>query len=1247
MVTDVPDLVHGVANCHHGSPPCQVRGGGPFSPSFLNTTLRQSQQWQELDDQQLVTIKTQLDAIVPSPSPQLPWKAAETKHKVIWPVLRCLGWMRGRHGGQEPVVLKTTAWQGDLDQGHRGGPAPAAFMVRDLHTVGRPRWGILTNGSRWRLYDGEARSVAQGFLEIQLHRALKKFELLKQFVVIFRPQAFRCNQGSSCWLGATIRDHELRQGNIAAALRQQVCHQVFPALATAVAKAAPREPEELIREASLVLLYRFLFLLYGESRGLLGPGPSGYGRSLHGLVNTVAHAHSRGDTLSSKRHRYWKTICHLFWTMAHKQPSLGSLGEYFFSADRLPLLKAVNCSDETVANVLLGLCFDAQGQPIDYGDLAVEHIGGLYEQLMAHRLNHHGGTITVEPSKLSRKTASCYYTPAELVDLIVQETMAPLVQGRSAKELLNLKICDPAMGTGNFLIGLLDHMEDMVLVAMASNHDTSAREPQWQGVRNQILQHCIYGVDRDPLAVELARITLMLHGPSTDSGNLDHHLLCGNSLFGSWIGDAVKRVSDPDGSATLQALIQTRGKASAAIINMDQKKLASPPMGAQHWDALGKANAPLETVLSILHASYWLRSVHPKDPHLINELWNGSWGNPIQLVTGAIPIANQRLCQLLEQMKALIAKERFFHWQLAYPGLWSDKDEENKEGGFDAVIGNPPWDKVKLQKVEWLAQNCPDAAPAPHAAKRRQCIEQLQSAQTLQAVAYGQAAERAAATAGAARSCGDYPLLSKGDLNLYALFVERSMALVKPCGFVGLLTPSSLVSGKTGAAFFRHVAQEGRLRVLYDFENRKTFFPDVHGSFKFCVFVARKGPQEFSQGMDKGLGFCVPIPSPSPVAGAARCAFCLGSIGELRDPKRQFILWADDFKRINPNTSTAPLFRTRRHAQITIGIYRRLPVLVNRSGDHVRRTWPVTYKRMFDMSSDSHRFCSEQDLDQQGNRIVTTPNQQISSGNQPWLPLYEGKMMQAFDHRAADIIVNEKNLFRPAQQHLLSDAEKACPERRPRWRHYVHVDSKRWFWPDPWVIAFKDITSGTNMRTMIAAILPRSGVSHKLPLLLLNKTIKRRSSWACCIVANLNAIVFDFVLRQKLYGTSLTLHILEQLPVLTRSHFNIRIGSTTVTAMIRATVLELTYTAWDLAAFAKDLGYGGPPFVWNPQRRLHLRARLDALFFLLYSITSEEEVRYIYSTFPIMEKQELATYGHYRSVTACLKALRRFQKLRH
>ena len=275
------------------------------------------------------------------------------------------------------------------------------------------------------------------------------------------------------------------------------------------------------------------------------------------------------------------------------------------------------------------------------------------------------------------------------------------------------------------------------------------------------------------------------------------------------------------------------------------------------------------------------------------------------------------MATLLERARTLMAAEHFFHWQVAFPGLWDDWQAKDNPGGFDAVIGNPPWERVKLQQVEWFAARRPEITKAQRAADRKRLIQTLKDAGDPLANAFAQTEQQANTTARMARSCGDYPLLSGGDVNFYSLFVERAMALVKPQGMVGLLVPSGIASDKTAARFFRRVATEGRLRVLYDFENRRPatnlapFFLDVHASFKFCVFVASA--------------------SASASSPPARCAFFLHSPAELDDSQRCFTLSAEDFARVNPNTGTAPIFRSRRDAELTMGIYQRLPVLVDRS----------------------------------------------------------------------------------------------------------------------------------------------------------------------------------------------------------------------------------------------------------------------------------------------------------------------------
>src|SRR6202011_2009267 len=241
-------------------------------------------------------------------------------------------------------------------------------------------------------------------------------------------------------------------------------------------------------------------------------------------------------------------------------------------------------------------------------------------------------------------------------------------------------------------------------------------------------------------------------------------------------------------------------------------------------------------------------------------------------------------------------------------GVWANWESNMRSGGFDAIIGNPPWDRMKLQQVEWFAARRRQIAMATRAADRAHMIADLERSDDPLAQDYRKAEGRAEAATRIARTGGDYPLLSGGDVNLYSLFVERAMTLVKPAGMVGLLTPSGIASDKTAAPFFKGVSTGGRLKALYDFENKKVFFPDVHASFKFCVFVA----------------------SPSPLPKPAQCAFYLHNVAEIADPERSFPLSPEDFARVNPNIGTAPVFRTRRDAALTTAIYGRLPVLVDR-----------------------------------------------------------------------------------------------------------------------------------------------------------------------------------------------------------------------------------------------------------------------------------------------------------------------------
>ncbi len=957
-------------------------------------------------------------------------------------------WRRYEHG---IAVVESKRWLRPLDR-RTGGPgegiAPSTQMLRYLRRVddltsGRLRWGILTSGARWRLYYQGARSVSEQFFEIDLaalldlpgHNdglfALSESERrhgLKLFVLFFRREAFLPDDTDSRTLHQRALDEDrFHQERVAANLSDLVFGRVFPELARAIAGEAPDAPLAEVRDAALVVLYRLLFILYAEDRDLLPVRDERYDD--YGLRDKVrgdvGRRKDRGDTFSEAAARYWSAVDDLCRVIDIGDPSIG-LPPYdggLFDRERAPLLDRVRLGDRVMADVIDALSFEEgpKGRRyINYRDLSVQQLGSIYERLLEHEIVRDAGEIVVRPNVFARKGSGSYYTPDELVGLILEETIGPLVRSHldafaaeaarlrksrrtarrklealkrldPATKLLDLKICDPAMGSGHFLVGLVDYLADRVIASMAEaqaameeyvsplvedidtvrdtvlrnagRQDWTIRPEQLDDrhvVRRMVLKRCVYGVDKNPMAVELAKVSLWLHTFTVGAplGFLDHHLRCGDSLFGAWVRQGIERAEEGGRLFLHQplswAMQATREMHVVEMLNDAEIHEAHHSAGV--FAAVRKQTAPLDAFLSLVHAFEWLNVRGEDDKAALASFLAGAFGDPVDIALGTAPLTggaedsgkretpgpdvgdrpgaeasevprpgadeatgpetrgapgplatgtadSRRFERLLDRARELVARarelvtqERFLNWQVAFPGVWSDWDAAQRHGGFDAIIGNPPWDRMKLQQVEWFAARRPEIAHAQRAADRKRMIGALRDGGDPLSVDFERANARADSALRVARTSGDYPWLSRGDVNLYSLFVERAMALVSPQGVVGLLTPSGIASDKTAAPFFRSVATEGRLRALYDFENRRTrydspsFFPDVDSRFKFCAFVAGR----------------------TPATEPARCAFFLQDVAEMQDPERRFSLAAEDFAAVNPNTGTAPIFRTRR-----------------------------------------------------------------------------------------------------------------------------------------------------------------------------------------------------------------------------------------------------------------------------------------------------------------------------------------------
>ena len=1175
------------------------------------------------------------------------------------------------------------------------------LSTADIESESRIRWGILTNGGIWRVYDYRARPRATGYFGADLGEILESGgeDRLRLFYLLFRRDSFTPQRGATTsFLEAALAQGRWYEGKVAQDLSSVVFERVFPKLVQALSDATGEDLSR-VRHAALILLYRLLFVLYAEDRGLLPVNDRRY--EDYGLRKPirdhVAHRMQDGAVFSASASSYYDHLMTLFRQIDEGDESIG-LPPYnggLFASKAAPLLKTTRLADKTVGDIIYDLSHtETEGTRhfVNYRDMSVQQLGSIYERLLEREpVRDDNGGIVVRPNRYARKDSGSFFTPQELVDLIVDRTLKPLAEERlkafedKSKELesdhrptverhaellaldpaeavLDLKVLDPAMGSGHFLVTAVDFLSDYIadlaeyvptvpewldgeyssplvervatirrdILQRAQASDWVMDEAQLTDqaiIRRMVLKRCIYGVDKNPLTVELAKVSLWLHSFTVGAplSFLDHHLRCGDSLIGLRVPEATAELNRLGGLFASSAIAGAEAATSGMqrIEEMSDADVAEVRESAELFRGVEDTTADLRGLLDFLCGLRWLTSdMKGKARTAFETPLVGTLGNrPNEayrlLARGPDTVGDEEtggddtswsgFKELWSDARYIADREGFLHWEAAFPGVWKRWQDERPAGGFDAVIGNPPWDHIEQPEVEWFGLRDPEVANTQTGASRKKMVEQRIDRNDPLAIAYRDVRDRAAAMRELVRSSGNYPFLSGGRINLYSLFVERAMGLVKPDGFVGLLTPSGIYSDKTAAAFFKAVSTSGRVGGLFDFENRKVFFKDVHASFKFCVLIFGGTERRFQE---------------------TECAFFLQDTESIKDLDRCFPLTSSDFAKVNPNTGTAPIFRTRRDAEITRQLYERHPVLVERSRGRERKAWPIRFMQgLFNMTSDSHLFRTAAQLEAEG--FYPVGGNRWRKGEELYLPLFEGKMVQAFDHRAASVITHKDNAFRPGQpdRTILEDYRNPSFGSRSRFwvnRQEISIDLR----PE-WLLAFKDVTASTNVRTMIAAAIPLVACGHTLPILVSDNG-SLDAVKAACILGNLNGFSFDYIARQKVQATHLTWYIIEQLPVIAPSDYGRQFGNTTARELVRNHVLRLTYTAHDMAPFARGLGYDGPPFVWDEEDRRHLRARLDALYFHLYGL-SRKDADYILNTFPIVRRQDEAQFGSYRT----------------
>jgi len=795
-------------------------------------------------------------------------------------------------------------------KGDEGVPATQMlqYLSRvDIQTSGKVRLGILTNGHIWRLYWQGALSVAEDFLEIDLAKTLElpghELDLidcadprmtpehcLRLFILFFGKPAFQPLEGPRTFHDVSRDTGKTWEEQVTKDLSALVFGTLFPKLVTAIAAADPKRPAvigraylEQVRQSALILLYRLLFVVYAEDRALLPSNREPYkDYSLTAVRLDIAKRKIEAKPFSDTMVTFWPKLTAIFKAVADGDNTFG-IPPYnggLFAEVSAPQLADVQLPDAIVSDVIYGLSHrveNGEARYINYRDLTVQQLGTIYERTLEYdlRVDDDGKVVPAEDDAARHESGS-YYTPDSLVMLIIEKAVGPFVASHlaafhaesdalakdrrskevrlamlsgldPAKAILGLKICDPAMGSGHFLVSLVDWLADKVLAAMAEAElavawaDSSYQSPlaaeiasiraeiirhamanKWPYVdehlqdrhivRRMVLKRCVYGVDKNPLAVELAKVALWLHTFTVGAplSFLDHHLRCGDSLFGSWVRPAMDRLVEW-GSPLLMDAPRKRALGAASgmqtIERLSDADIAEVYQSRNLFEGIESMTSELTGLLTLVDAVDWQAPKSKLDKATVQELTKGTFGDPIKVATGATRLVvpaktlvselERKKCELqktetftahdtgstleawLPELKTRFETERFLHWQVAFPGIWRDWESAELHGGFDAVIGNPPY--VRQELIKSIKPGLKRA----------------------------------------------YPDTYDGAADLYVYFYDRGLRLLRPGGRLSYVVTNKWMRAGYAEGLRSVFADKAWIEFVADFGHAKKFFPDA------------------------------------------------------------------------------------------------------------------------------------------------------------------------------------------------------------------------------------------------------------------------------------------------------------------------------------------------------------------------------------------------------------------------------------
>jgi len=1254
---------------------------------------------------------------------EIPYPIGRTAHGKAVPIL-----IVGAHQGLDIADLA-------LGDGHRKRTA-SQLSQEYLNAEDTCLWAVCTNGLVIRLLRDSDSLTRQSYFEANLERILGE-QLMADFAMLWlHAHASRFKPDSTGPAGCPLEIWHLAAQEEGSRVRDSLRIGVEKAMVELGSGFLEHRDGARLREALragtlkleeyhqqvLRLVYRMLFLFAVEDRKILHPRTAkteqvelyAEGYSLSRLrERSIKHCHDRYDDI-------WDSLKVTFKGLATGQEALGlpPLGSLFAEEQCVELVKS-NISNRRLLNAVRAIAWFRENDalvPVNYKSMGTEELGSVYESLLelTPAIDESGkgfGFIKADEEEgkgNSRKTSGSYYTPDSLVQQLLDTTLDPVVadrlKGKSTKEdkekaILSVTVIDPACGSGHFLLGAARRLAEK----LASIRAEGGEATDYRRALRDVIASCIHGVDRNPMAIQLAKVALWLEGYVADKplSFLDHHLVVGDSILSiidldmatKGIPDEAYEVITGDDKAVARAL-KTRNKTSrdselklkqgtmdlfgGTNVDMGKSFAKIDVLGDDTLEGVAKKVGQLETFMKEAQADWRVTAA---------KLYLGAYLLPktqgVRVPTSADILASMNGEGLPEVMPAVdiaCSSAKVMIWPLVFPHVF-------ERGGFDIVLGNPPWERLTLKEKEFFAMRSPRVANARNKSERKREIDLLEESPAGspgQAI-YGEFLESKRASevsSSFAHDLSRFPLTGQGDVNLYALFAENFLSIISPSGRAGFLAPTGIATDKSTSKFFGHLLDSKRITCLFDFENRKKLFPSVDSRFKFCLLT---------------IGSEV----------SPRFAFMLHDVTDLRDDRRVLRLTAEQMARMNPNTKNAPIIRSARDAEIVAGVYARLPVLgLESDGELKSNPWGIKFLRMFDMAGDSGLFSVQPGLSM--------------------LPMFEPKMFNQYDHRWAsfggsdsaeaggvdveytsvEFKRNFENEVKP--QYFVEKDEvikRACFVTQRDYASMLQADpdvlvkfakkirelpagstetlralyslsesagestreAVKDLIPDlskagrlvretlsalspKFMMCYRTMTNSTNIRSSVFTFLPLCGINHNGPVVFTGHDVGLNS----VLLAQFNSLPFDYVIRNKI-GGHLTYGYLYQMPTLTPDAIN-----ESDLRLILPRVLELVYTSHSMRGYYEELvrlypfadtreHSSGEPFLFCEDRRMSLRSELDAIIAHKMGF-SLDELRFILDpsdqlgadypseTFRGLRDSEIKEHGEYRTQRLVLEA---------